>query len=71
VQAVHRAARGAQPISCLYKVTFFQVANFVDIVHLKTVYYERNMKTFQHGTCEDRIVTVRTSSGEHIVTIKN
>ena len=63
-------ARSAQPISYLYKVTFFLVANFVDIVHLKNVCYARIMKTYQLGTCGDRILTVKTSGGEHIVTIK-
>jgi len=28
------------------------------------------MKTYQLGTCEDRILTVTKSGGEHIVTIK-
>jgi len=28
------------------------------------------MKTYQLGTCGDRIVTVKKSSGKHIVTIK-
>ena len=28
------------------------------------------MKTYQPGTCEDRILTVTKSGGEHIVTIK-
>ena len=63
-------ARSAQPIPYLYKVTFFLVANFVDIVHLKTVCYARIMKTYQLGTCGDRILTVKKSGGEHIVTIK-
>jgi len=33
-------------------------------------YYARIMKTYQLATCGDRIVTVKKSGGEHIVTIK-
>ena len=63
--------RSAQPIPYLYKVTFFfLVANFVDIVHLNNVCYVRIMKTYQLGTCGDRILTVKKSGGEHIMTIK-
>ena len=49
---------------------FFLVANFVDIVHLKIVCYARIMKTYHLGTCGDRILTVKKSGSEHIVSIK-
>ena len=50
---------------------FFLVTNFVDIVHLKIVCYARILKTYQLGTCGDRILTVKKSGGgEHTVTIK-
>jgi len=39
-------------------------------VHLKNVCYARIMKTYQLGTSGDRILTVKKSGGEHIVTIK-
>jgi len=51
-------------------VAFFLVANFVDIAHLKNVCYARIMKTYQLGTCGDRILTVKKAGGEHIVIIK-
>ena len=61
-------------MSYLYKVTFFSRREayvvFVDTVHLKNVCYARIMKTYQLGTCGDRILTVKKSGGEHLVTIK-
>ena len=36
----------------------------------RNVCYARIMKTYQLGTCGDRILTVKKSAGEHIVTIK-
>jgi len=66
--STHAATRAAPSLSRTGDV--FLVANFVDIVHLKTVCYARIMKTYQLGTCGDRIVTIKTSGGEHIVTIK-
>ena len=59
-----------RPISCLYKLTFFLIANIVGTVHLRNVCYARIMKTYQLGTCGDRILTVKKTGGEHIVTIK-
>ena len=46
-------------------MTIFFVANIVDIVC-----YARIMKTYQLGTCGDRILTVKKSRGEYVVTIK-